>query len=84
MLANGAFATTVEPDNVAIQQRMERETARRARGESTVPGLLVEELLTNPFLRADKQSVAARIGMHQASATDVFAALRYRRDYFKR
>ena len=51
-LANGVFALTVEPDNMAIADRVEQVKAARARGEVTLPTTIALERATNPFLRA--------------------------------
>ena len=51
-LSNGRFALTIEPDNTALVQRMERVTAMRERGEATVPTTIALERATNPFMRA--------------------------------
>jgi hydroxyacylglutathione hydrolase len=51
-LSNGRFAVTVEPDNVALQQRMSDVVAARERGEATVPTSIALERATNPFMRA--------------------------------
>ena len=51
-LSNGRFALTVEPDNVALVERMAKVTAMRERGEPTVPTSIALERATNPFMRA--------------------------------
>ena len=51
-LSNGRFALTVEPDNVALVERMAKVTAMRERGEATVPTSIALERATNPFMRA--------------------------------
>jgi len=51
--SNGRFALAAEPDNAATRERMEGVDAARARGESTVPTTIADELATNPFLRAE-------------------------------
>ena len=50
--SNGCFALTVEPDNVALVERMAQVTAMRERGEPTVPTSIALERATNPFMRA--------------------------------
>ncbi|CUS44083.1 MAG: hydroxyacylglutathione hydrolase [Pseudomonadota bacterium] len=50
--SNGRFALAAEPDNAATSERMTTVDAVRARGESTVPTSIADELATNPFLRA--------------------------------
>jgi hydroxyacylglutathione hydrolase len=52
-LSNARFAVTVEPDNAALLARFAAVEAARARDEATVPFTLAEELLTNPFVRAE-------------------------------
>lgn len=51
-LSNGRFALTVEPDNAALVERMDKVTAMRERGEPTVPTSIGLERATNPFMRA--------------------------------
>ena len=60
--SNLVFAAHVEPDNAAVQQKLERVRAIRARAaadwhdatpdEMTIPSTIGEERATNPFLRA--------------------------------
>ncbi len=50
---NGEFALVMNPDSNPLKLRMEKVRALREKGEFTVPGLLSEELETNPFLRAE-------------------------------
>lgn len=60
-LSNARFAVTVEPDNVALQQRMSDVVAARERGEATVPTTIALERATNPFMRATSvDELAAR------------------------
>ena len=51
-LANARFAAAVEPDNVAIIERLAAIEAMREAGEATVPTTIAAERATNPFLRA--------------------------------
>ncbi len=80
--ANARFAMTVEPENVALQQRQADIEATRAAGEPTVPSSLAEELATNPFLRAGLQEVKAALNMQETGDEDVFAEIRHRKDSF--
>jgi hydroxyacylglutathione hydrolase len=50
--SNARFALSVDPDNAALRQKAAAVDAMRARGEQTVPVMLAEELLVNPYLRA--------------------------------
>ena len=85
-LANLRFAAAVEPDSDAVRERTSRESARRARGEPTVPARLADERLTNPFLRAADPDVmeraAARAGHRVNDPAESFAVLRAWKDRF--
>ena len=80
--SNLRFAATVEPENPALQARIARVAAARAKGEATVPSLLAEELATNPFLRADTPELARAVGLPFGDPVAVFAALRKAKDNF--
>jgi len=79
-LANIRFAEAVEPGNPRLGARRQRDEARRARGEPTLPSTIGEELETNPFLRcAEPEVVAAaerRAGRALAGPVEVFAEIR--------
>ena len=51
--SNGAFALRVEPDNQAIQKRMDKVKALRADGQPTIPSTIGLEKETNVFMRAE-------------------------------
>ncbi|MGB5077790.1 MAG: hydroxyacylglutathione hydrolase [Sphingorhabdus sp.] len=51
-LSNGRFALTVEPDNLALAQRMDEVITMREHGMPTVPTTIALERATNPFMRA--------------------------------
>jgi hydroxyacylglutathione hydrolase len=60
-LSNGRFALGIEPDNVALAERVVAVEAARARGEATVPTSIGQERATNIFMRAtDAAQLAAR------------------------
>lgn len=79
-LANLRFARAVEPDNRALAERQSRESAKRERGEPTVPSTIGVELDTNPFLRWDSPAVIAaaerRAGRPLTDRVAVFAQIR--------
>ncbi len=50
-LRNLAYATSVEPENEALQKRVQWAEARRKEGRPTVPSTIGDEWQTNPFLR---------------------------------
>jgi len=80
--ANCRFAVTIEPDNMALRKRTDQVTQLVGRSEPTIPTTLAEEKAVNPFLRADVPSVAAGVGLKDAPASQVFAAVRGRKDRF--
>lgn len=79
-LANIRFAEAVEPDNAALVARKAIESARRERGEPTVPTTIADELATNPFLRWGSPGVKASAARHAGHALTepaaIFASLR--------
>lgn len=52
-LSNGIFALTVEPNNIALQHRVEETQKQRNAGQITLPSTIALELETNPFLRVE-------------------------------
>jgi hydroxyacylglutathione hydrolase len=83
-LANLGFAQWVEPHNSDLAERNRREQEKRQAGIPTVPSLLQEELLTNPFLRTAEPSVIAAAQRESGRILDrpgeVFAVLRRWKD----
>ncbi len=79
-LANLRFALAVEPENRALQRRLEEATSLRADNRPTVPSVLADELATNPFLRCAQPHVAAAAEAHAghplSSPAEVFAVIR--------
>lgn len=80
-VSNLRFARTVEPENKAIERRLEAAQAARARGEATVGSTMAEELAQNPFLRCAEPVVRARFP--GGSVPEVFAAVRRAKDSFR-
>lgn len=81
-LSNGIFALAVEPDNFALQKRMDNVRSLRDSGEPTIPTTIGVEKATNPFLRTDSHEIRATIGMPSADSVSVFADIRKRKDSF--
>ncbi|MCT2558859.1 hydroxyacylglutathione hydrolase [Tsuneonella sp. YG55] len=78
--ANAKFALHADPDNLDLQLYAQEIDERRARRQPTVPMKLERELLTNPFLRADREDLRNRWG--GASPHETFAKLRAAKDDF--
>ncbi len=79
---NLRFALSIEPDNQAVKERLEAVRELRLTGRATIPSRIAEEKETNPFVRSSEPGVANALGMPDASAVEVFAELRRRRDRF--
>jgi len=59
--SNGEFCLSIEPDNPALQHRMEQVREARAAGQPTIPVTLETEKATNVFLRAQNAEDFARL-----------------------
>ena len=81
---NIGFAKWVEPDNTALNIRMEQCWDLREAGQATVPFELGREFETNPFLRTHIPEVIAKAeeiaGRETHTPADVFAVLRIWKD----
>lgn len=51
--SNGRFALTVEPENIALQNRYQEVISLRKQLQITLPSTIALELQTNPFLRCE-------------------------------
>lgn len=78
--SNVKFALTVEPENTVLKARAEEVARLRAASKPTVPTLLGDEKKANVFLRADDPAVATSVHLKGASAAQVFAELRERKN----
>ncbi len=85
-VANLKFAAKVEPNNVAIQRRLQLAEETRKSNHPTVPATLAEEKETNPFLRCEERDVISAASHFSAKklneTADVFAAVRQWKDHF--
>jgi hydroxyacylglutathione hydrolase len=84
-LSNLRFALSIEPENRVVQDRKRWAELKRERGETTVPGSLTAERLSNPFLRWDVPEVietATTLGAASPTPAEVFGALRKAKDGF--
>jgi hydroxyacylglutathione hydrolase len=84
--ANGRFALTVEPENAALQARLDQVATLRHAGKPSVPVALSDELAANPFLRVDSPEVMAWCARQEQAAPDRvgrFAVLRAAKDEFR-
>ena len=77
---NAKFALHADPDNATLADYAQEIGQKRAVKQPTVPFMLSRELATNPFLRADDETLQTRWGGGDAVAT--FAALREAKNNF--
>lgn len=86
-LANAAFALAVDPENPALQARVDAIRSLRAAGQPTLPTRLGEERACNPFLRCADPAVRAAAERHAgrplADAIETFGVLRAWKDGFR-
>ena len=80
--SNARFARLLERDNTALMARIDEVNEKRGRRLSTVPAPLGLEIATNPFLRADVETVKKGVGLPGADPVSVFAEIRRRKDVF--
>ncbi|MCT4556636.1 MAG: hydroxyacylglutathione hydrolase [Pelagimonas sp.] len=81
-LSNAKFALSLDPDNAALQARIEKVNEARAKGEPTAQVPLSLELETNPFLRASDMGLRKKLGLENATNSEVFTEIRARKDRF--
>lgn len=79
-LSNLRFAEAVEPNNSDIKMRIKKVKLMRDQHLPTLPSILSEEMLTNPFLRCHISSVMRsaeqQTGYALKNPVEVFSALR--------
>lgn len=84
--ANLRFATTVEPNNAKIKQRIEDTAALLSNDKPSLPSSLSIELQTNPFLRCEQPDVIQAAqqfsGQQLHTSEAVFTILRSWKDQF--
>jgi hydroxyacylglutathione hydrolase len=85
-LSNLAFAQTVEPENIDLQQAGEAYRKMRQQNQPTPPSTIERERAVNPFFRVDRASVQSAVEKHAGHAliepVEVFTELRRWKDGF--
>jgi hydroxyacylglutathione hydrolase len=83
-VANLQFALKVEPDNQALQVRLQHEQQKRHQHISTLPSTIAVERRTNPFLRCHlpqvKEAAERHAGIPLTNDAAVFATIRRWKD----
>lgn len=83
--SNLRFAAVCDPDNPAVQQRIQETARMRAANLPTVPFTLQTEKATNPFMRCHDANIIQTLrkrGLTDTGEPSVFNALREWRDNF--
>ncbi|MDR3451054.1 MAG: hydroxyacylglutathione hydrolase [Alphaproteobacteria bacterium] len=85
--ANAKFALAIDKGNEALKARAAEITALRKAGKPTIPALLGNEKICNPFLRADSTElrnslIKGGIGAADADAAALFGLMRSAKDRF--
>lgn len=85
-LANLAFASHVDPENISLQEYQTWATAQRDNDQITLPSSIAKQKQINPFLRCDntaiKKNIESLMNLSTHSEVEVFAALRRCKDDF--
>lgn len=85
-LGNLKFAEHVEPLNVAITNKIKEITALREKNIPSLPSLLKEEKLLNPFLRCKEKEITQAVRNYAQTKlqgpVDIFAKLREWKNHF--
>lgn len=77
--SNAKFALSVDTNNAALRTYANEVTAKRQRGEPTVPTTIAKEKAANPFLRADDPTLQKFVG-HEGDVVATFAEVRERKN----
>jgi len=81
--SNALWSRALDKTNKALLERCEEIDDARSKGHATVPSLLGEEKLTNPFLRPGDAAIRKELGVSEtASDAEAFTAIRKHKDRF--
>ena len=79
---NIAFALTLEPDNIDLQNRADIVKRLREQQQPTLPSNITLELATNPFLRCQQSSIIKNSRALEQDELSVFTAIRTLRNHY--
>lgn len=80
-VSNLRFAQHIEPDNLAVQEKRLWAEAAREKNASTVPSILGEEFLYNPFMRVRRPELQRLLGV--GDAIEAMKVLREKKNGFR-
>jgi len=79
-ISNLRFALEIEPGNPDILKRMREDSAKREKGQPTLPSTMALEKATNPFLRNKEPPVIENLfamgRLKEKNAVEAFAVMR--------
>lgn len=81
-LHNINFALTLEPDNLALQQRYLDTCAMRNKALPSLPSTIALERATNPFLRCDSKQIQMSTQLSDQPLVEVFTKIRELRNVY--
>jgi len=79
-ISNLRFALTVDPQNPALEARIQAAIITRAQNQPTIPTNIGLENETNPFLRCDRPEIQSKVGY--TDPLRVFTKLRVMKDIY--
>lgn len=86
-VANGRFATSVDPRNDVLAERLRAAIRLREEGRPTLPVRLMDECAANPFLRTAEPAILDALTVHFGTpphdAVEAFAMLRAMKDAYR-
>ena len=65
-----------------LKKKIEQIKIRRSKGLSTIPSMLGEEKILNPFLRFDNDAFIKSVGLKKKSNIENFKVIREMKDNF--
>ena len=79
---NSLFALTLDPNNKMLQNRSRYISKLIAQNKPSVPFLLGDEIMINPFLKVDDDTFRQKIEMGKHSAIETLKHIRLKRNNF--
>jgi hydroxyacylglutathione hydrolase len=79
---NIAFALMLDPDNLMLKQRQKEVTQLRSQNLPSLPSTIGLELVINPFLRCNQDTIIHHANANSSIEIDVFTAIRTLRNTY--
>lgn len=82
-VTNLSFATTVDPTNTRVIEKLAWAKQQVAKDQPTVPSTIGDEKMSNPFMRTSDSGIAKTLGLANASSTEIMKVLREKKNSFR-